>query len=138
MAKKLPRSIAQQPLQVVPADDETLIHAREAHASREDVAGGAWNAAGKAALGGELAKRKDELRESLLRGDLVFEVTPDQMMSVAIGSGSGSMTMHSLLYKTQSASMVKTRRYRSCRLQQIGSQISTIKTVQFSRMRDSS
>lgn len=79
MAKKLPRSIAQQPLQIVPADDEQLVQAREAHASRDDVAGGAWNAAGKAALGAELLKREDELRDALLRGDLVFEVTPDQI-----------------------------------------------------------
>lgn len=85
MAKKLPRSITQQPLQIVPADDEQLVQAREAHASRDDVAGGAWNAAGKAALGAELVKREDELRAALLRGDLVFEVSPD-MIDDDVGS----------------------------------------------------
>ena len=79
MAKKLPRKIAQQPLQIVPADDETLNQAREAHASRDDLAGGAWNTAGKAALGAELVKREEELRGALLRGDLVFELTQDQI-----------------------------------------------------------
>ncbi len=79
MAKKLPRSITQQPLQIVPADDETLVQAREAHASRDDVTGGAWNAAGKAALSGELVKREDELRAALMRGDLVFDLMPEQI-----------------------------------------------------------
>ena len=79
MAKKLPRSIAQQPLQIVPVDDAELAQAREAHSSRDDVAGGAWNAAGKAALGAELVKREHDLRGALLRGDLVFELTPSQI-----------------------------------------------------------
>lgn len=79
MAKKLPRSIAQQPLQIVPTDDAELALARKAHASRDDVAGGAWDAAGKAALGAELLKREHDLQAALLRGDLVFELTPDQI-----------------------------------------------------------
>lgn len=80
MARKLPRSIAQQPLKLVDSDDVVLAAAREAHASQDEVAGGAWNAAGKAALGAELTKRRGELEAALLRGDLVFELAPDQIV----------------------------------------------------------
>ena len=81
MAKKLPRSIAQQPLKLVDPDDDVLAQAREAHASQDESAGGAWNAAfGRAALGAELIKRQTELQlATVLRGDLVFELTPDQI-----------------------------------------------------------
>lgn len=86
MAKKLPRSLTKKAAAVIDDDDPVLAEARARYSSQStDQGGGAWARAGASVMSAELEKLQAERIDRLLNGNLVVELSPEQIID-SIGS----------------------------------------------------